>query len=213
MLLVVSVIVASRWLTNAASDPAGPALLAVAYGCAALLSIPLVLETSGWRIGRPIVTAAMITALYGGVLIADPMTRSLTPALPALALTVLLISLNMVVLTRVVPRSLLCALFAALVMLPVWAGPLVELAGNPAWARNLVLGASPLTVLSLPLDLDYLRTTWFYAHSPLGSMRYDYPSWFTLCAVYALVPAAVLARFVMTTVDPTPFRHPEEAHT
>ena len=54
------------------------------------------------------------------------------------------------------------------------------------------MGSSPLTALSVAVDLDYLRAEWFYATSALGSMRYAYPGWTQAVTVLSVVPAGAI---------------------
>ena len=56
---------------------------------------------------------------------------------------------------------------------------------------NLIIGISPLSALAVSLDLDYLRSNWFYQHSVLGSLRYEYLSW----SAYVLILATIIAGF------------------
>jgi len=72
---------------------------------------------------------------------------------------------------------------ATLFALPIWLGPVAEAAGNPMWLTNLIVAVSPLSALAVALDLDVLRTNWFYQHSALGSLRYEYFSWLGYVAV------------------------------
>ncbi len=71
-------------------------------------------------------------------------------------------------------RLALVALLAALGFGPVWLGPAAAAAGDGA-LRDAILAASPLVHLAVAADADLLRTTWFYAHTLLGSVRFDYP--------------------------------------
>ena len=83
---------------------------------------------------------------------------------------------------------------AALFALPIWLGPLAETAGNPMLLTNLIVAASPLSALAVALDLDVLRTNWFYQHSALGSLRYEYFSWLGYVAVLGIFSIVIGAR-------------------
>jgi hypothetical protein len=91
--------------------------------------------------------------------------------------------------------SLAASLIAALVMLtsaaPLWLAPLSELSGSST-VVNLVLAISPLTLLAVLADFDFLRTGWFYQHSVIGALRYEYPSGWALIANYALLSIAYI---------------------
>jgi hypothetical protein len=84
-------------------------------------------------------------------------------------------------------RQIVVIGLASLFALPIWLGPIAEAAGNPMWLTNLIVAASPLSALAVALDLDVLRTNWFYQHSVLGSLRYEYFSWLGYVAVLGLL--------------------------
>jgi hypothetical protein len=72
---------------------------------------------------------------------------------------------------------------------PVWlAAPLDQ--GWPI--ADALVALNPLTALALPSETDYLRSDWLYRHSPLGGLRYDYPSAPALIAAYLAVSGAAL---------------------
>jgi hypothetical protein len=105
----------------------------------------------------------------------------------AAALSVLQIFPNRIEPARQFVAIGLVTLFA----LPIWLGPIAGAAGNPMLLTNLIVAASPLSALAVALDLDVLRTNWFYQHSVLGSLRYEYFSWLGYVALLvALVIAA-----------------------
>lgn len=76
---------------------------------------------------------------------------------------------------------------------PLWLGPAAALAGDPR-VGDLALAVSPLVHLASAADLDLLRTTWFYAHSLLGSLRFTYPPWPWVLAGTSLLAALAAAR-------------------
>jgi hypothetical protein len=59
---------------------------------------------------------------------------------------------------------------------PVWLGPLIARLEPDRGTINLMLAGNPLTHLAAGTATDYLRSDWFYRHSPLGGLRYDYAS-------------------------------------
>ena len=81
---------------------------------------------------------------------------------------------------------------------PLWMGPLAD-AAAVRWPglATVIVGASPLTQLSVAADHDLLRDQWFYARSSLGSMQVAYPGLPGLLVGYALAAVALtlLARF------------------
>ena len=83
---------------------------------------------------------------------------------------------------------------AALFALPIWLGPLAETAGNPMLLTNWIVAVSPLSALAVALDLDVLRTNWFYQHSALGSLRYEYFSWLGYVAVLGILSIVIAAK-------------------
>lgn len=60
-----------------------------------------------------------------------------------------------------------------LVLAPVWAGPLILASGHSA---DFLVYLSPATYLAVQIDADLYRTQLFYQFSPVGGMRYTYPS-------------------------------------
>jgi hypothetical protein len=72
-----------------------------------------------------------------------------------------------------------CALLAFVLLLtaaPVWLSPwLAPLGSDSPLARGVLL-ASPLVQLATAAGWDVLRSPWIYAHSVLGSLRFEYPS-------------------------------------
>ena len=71
---------------------------------------------------------------------------------------------------------------------PLWLGP----AGARLDLADAVVAASPLTYLSVMADYDYLHAQWFYAHSPLGSVRFAYPGKWTATATYGVAGVLLL---------------------
>ena len=211
-LLLAATILLSRMLLPVIEEPAKPALVAVTYGCATLLALLLfrpqavtsVLQTVGWSL-----TA---TVLFAVILLLDPLTRGIAIAFPGIVMTVLLLTGTVGVVTQKMSMSGAVTVLALLTLAPLWAAPAVELAGNPAWFTDAVVASSPLTLIATALDLDYLRTSWFYANSALGSMRYEYPDWISACVILSLAPLAAVTAGVLRSIDITSIRIAKEAH-
>jgi hypothetical protein len=85
---------------------------------------------------------------------------------------------------------------AALVTLgaaPLWLGPTAELAiADRARAVNAVVAVSPLTHLAVASGNDLLRNQWFYQHSNLAGLRFDYPRLTPVMTAYGLLAAVLL---------------------
>lgn len=41
---------------------------------------------------------------------------------------------------------------------------------------DTIIAASPVSYLAAIADYDYLRSNWFYQHTPFGGLRFNYPS-------------------------------------
>ncbi|MEL7449226.1 MAG: hypothetical protein AAFN78_08450 [Pseudomonadota bacterium] len=82
---------------------------------------------------------------------------------------------------------------------PLWAAPLAELHAPLA---TLVACASPLSLLGVLMDHDYLRTAFFYQHSALGALSYRYPSAGAFVVAYAVGGAALWTIALMKTMGP-----------
>ena len=182
-----------------AAEPAAPALIALAAAVATIVSLVLVLPARAGVVDR-LASSAAAAVLLGLSLLAAPATRELAAHLPEFLAVFLMLSATCLLLAALLPAAIAALLLLLLVAAPLWAAPLLELAGNPAGLNALVLRASPLTSLAVALDLDYLRTHWMYAHSALGSMPYRYPSLPGTLQALALLPAgALLFKAVRTT--------------
>ncbi|AUB82112.1 hypothetical protein [Candidatus Thiodictyon syntrophicum] len=91
------------------------------------------------------------------------------------------------------PSSALGWVLAVVLVLaaaPLWlAGPLDRGAPLAGW----LVAVNPLTALGLAGAVDYPRDDWLYRQSPLGSIRYTYPSLAVLCLAYLSIGSAALA--------------------
>jgi hypothetical protein len=85
---------------------------------------------------------------------------------------------------------------AALVTLgaaPLWLGPAAELSlADRARAVDTVVAVSPLTHLAVATGNDLLRNQWFYQHSNLAGLRFDYPRLAPVMIAYCLLAAVLL---------------------
>jgi hypothetical protein len=82
-----------------------------------------------------------------------------------------------------VHRLVLCTLIITGTM-PLWLGPLADLWASRAFT-DLVIALSPVGYLASLIDYDVLRSGWFYTHTPLGGLRYDYPNPVVLSLTYS----------------------------
>ena len=156
--------------------------------------------------------AAFGIAFFAAILLLDPQTRAVAVAYPGLVISVLLLTATVGLLTQRMSLSPAVAVLALFTLSPLWAAPAVEAAGNPAWLTDAIVASSPLTLIATAMDLDYLRTSWFYANSALGSMRYAYPGWISACVILSLLPLAALISIVLRSTDFTSLRFAKEAH-
>jgi hypothetical protein len=85
------------------------------------------------------------------------------------------------------------AVLAILAATPLWFGQAAELAsaGRPQ-AVDAAVAVSPLTHLAVATGNDLLRNQWFYQHSNLGGLRFDYPRLAPVVIAYCLLAAALL---------------------
>jgi hypothetical protein len=76
---------------------------------------------------------------------------------------------------------------------PLWLGPAAELAlADHARAVDTVVAVSPLTHLAVASGNDLLRNQWFYQHSNLAGLRFDYPRLASVMTAYCLLAAILL---------------------
>lgn len=76
---------------------------------------------------------------------------------------------------------------------PLWLGPAAELASaSRSQAVDAAVAVSPLTHLAVASGNDLLRNQWFYQHSNLSGLRFDYPRLAPLMTAYSLLAAALL---------------------
>ena len=70
--------------------------------------------------------------------------------------------------------------------LPLWLGPTAELLSQQhEGLLDAAVGLSPLTHLAVASGNDLLRNEWFYQHSNLATLPFQYPSASTPAAAYA----------------------------
>lgn len=94
---------------------------------------------------------------------------------------------------RLAAATLLAACGMLAVAAPIWLGPIAEGFAPTGMFVDALVAVSPLSYLAVLADHDYLRATWFYEYTALGSLRYDYPAAVSQSVIYALPFAAVAA--------------------
>jgi len=93
---------------------------------------------------------------------------------------------------RPASRALCLAAFSVLCAVPLWLGPLAEAFNPHQFIVDGIVSLSPISHLAVLLQVDYLRSDWFYQHSALGSLRFHYPALWLLAFLYtALLCCAV----------------------
>ena len=192
--LVVVLLLALRYALPMSLDPARPALLAILYASGAVAAMLLFPVASDKRSSKCFAWPGLVSAVCCAVLVADPATRVFAAHALLLVAVVFLLGSSLCLIARRLPVEVVISAATMAALTPVWAGPLVELAGNPDWLTRLVVYVSPLTTFAVALDVDYLRTIWFYDHSAIGSMRYHYPGLLGCIALLSLLPAVSLIR-------------------
>jgi hypothetical protein len=65
---------------------------------------------------------------------------------------------------------------------PLWLGPIALRVGSTD-LTNAIVAVSPLSFLAVACRCDYLRCSWFYARTPVGSIRFEYPDAWAIALV------------------------------
>jgi hypothetical protein len=174
--------------------PALPALTAIATLLAALIALVLFSPNEPATLAVSLGWCAIATLLAGNWLLLNPVTRALWPDLPNLLMGTFLFSALCLSAARLLGTPLVITVFVVLTLAPIWAAPVAELAGNPRWLTNLIVAVSPASMFAVALDLDLMRTSWFYEHSAIGSLRYSYVPWAAYVAALAVLVVAAGSR-------------------
>ena len=183
--------------------------LVIAAAFAAVLFVPRRRGSLGRVATTTLADAALVTAILLAAQVALTGTVLDWPSGLRLAVTACLFlactlaALQLALAAHADARALVVMLLALMLATPLWLGPVVEAAGNPAWQTNLAVAISPLSLFAVALDVDLLRTSWFYEHSAIGSLRYAYPS----LPAYLLV-LMILGSFFLVAAARRP-RQPE----
>ena len=197
MLFIIPVAISlliSRLVFTVPEEPAGTELLMLVYAGTACFSALLFVPVSPLFTARslPVLLrqCAVVVLIFTIALVIDSQTRAAIGQIVPLATMLLL--LLIAILTPVFVfharssevRQITFTVLAILFSAPIWLGPLTEQTGSTPGLTNLIVSVSPLSSLAVSLDVDYLRTGWFYRHSVLGSLRYEYLSWTGYVLIY-----------------------------
>lgn len=197
----------ARFLFDAPREPGHNELMVLLYAATTILAAVLLTPLNSsfslqslWVLGSH---CAITTTIFLATTLIDPQTRGLLPELllsAGLLFLMLLASLSLLlifVVYRTNARQIVFFSITALLLAPLWLGPLAEISGNTPVPSNLIVGINPLSAIATTLDFDYLRTSWLYKHSVLGSLRYEYFSG----SSYALVLITIIAGCSLGAAD------------
>lgn len=158
--------------------------------------LPSVLRSLGWSAALGILAAALLLILSlnhrGIVSVARP---AIAVALSAFALTSFTNLIDLKIHDRQLSHMITLALLVISGAAPLWLGPIAQWTTTPPVLINGIIASSPLTYFAVMADIDYLRSSWFYMHTPYGGLRYAYPA----PGVYTLAYSLAALSFVFFT--------------
>jgi hypothetical protein len=99
-------------------------------------------------------------------------------------------------------RVAVTAVYAALSAAPLWLGPAAQLLGSQSGWPTRIVALSPAAHLASAIECDLLRTTWFYAHTPIGGLRFDYPQFSAILLSYTAVTVLLAVCFELAARRP-----------
>ena len=198
LLLLLTAFAAAGILFGSAGVNPSATLITVATcitGIAALLS-----PTDGSRPGAALLWAAMAASGFLVLLLMPDVHAA--PGLGfrlaggVLVLVLLITSLHSLIRSHTSSRTvssmwlvLLIGLFFAA---PLYLGPVAELASGRRIIVDSIIFASPISYFSAIADYDYLRSDWFYRHTPFGGLRFSYPAPGLMTIGYLVAAAALM---------------------
>ena len=187
----------SRAALDVTDGPAQSNLHLLVYAAAAcfsaLLFVPVDPVFTARRFSKLWRRCALVVLAFVLAVLVDPMVSAGTAQIVPLASMLFLLVMAALMPILAFPgdvsdaRQVVFATVATLFATPIWLGPLAEQTGNSAGLTNLIVAVSPLSALAVSLDMDYLRTGWFYKNSVLGSLRYDYLPWFAYAIIFTII--------------------------
>jgi hypothetical protein len=201
---VAASLLAARLLFDIPNGPDSSALLVLLYATATFLSAFLLIPVDSDNSTRSFLAlagrclASVMTFLVA-TQIDTQVHATVIQLLPisTVLLLLLLCALSLMQIfieQRINARQIGFFVIAMFTSIPLWLGSVAEITGNHLMTTNLIVGASPLTALAASLEFDYLRTNWFYQHSVLGSLRYEYYPWSSYVFILISLTAALAIR-------------------
>lgn len=155
------------------------------------------------------------SSLAAALAFAAPVATGMAAPLPAasLAIVVWLASLALQLLVACVvglartsehttARVAVTAVYLALSAAPLWLGPAAQLLGSQSGWPTRIVALSPAAHLASAIECDLLRTTWFYAHTPIGGLRFDYPQFSAIVLSYAAATLLLAVCFQLAARRP-----------
>ncbi|MBK1702993.1 hypothetical protein [Halochromatium glycolicum] len=147
---------------------------------------------------RGLFSVAVLTALLAGLLqwVLGPPLAAAAIVLGAALTALLLFCTGALVLLAPPPwrraaHGLALGALLVLALTPVWLAGWLDALSRWSSAIDALIALNPLTALAVAGQTDYLRMDWFYRHSPLGSLRFDYPRPMLLLVGYSLLALAL----------------------
>jgi hypothetical protein len=101
------------------------------------------------------------------------------------------------------PAQLTFTVVIVLSTLPIWLGPWIDSSTLNKSVVDLFISTSPLTHLAVMTEFDYLRSQWFYQHTPYGAIQFSYPTKLVSTVCYNGLSLALfwVANFINTAVS------------
>lgn len=204
------------WAVQRDSPPLPPGALALGKAATVALAAVLLLPAlpggmSAWRL----LGWGLLAILATWILSAWPGPAPLLPALGVGLLVGLLGGLSACWAIWLGPagaRLGIVGLTGLATAAPLWLGPLAERFAAWPGVVDAVVAISPLSYLAALAAEDYLHYDWFYQHTPVGGLRYAYPSaalWSAACVALTGLCRWVVHRRLERSVRQT--AHPPDS--
>jgi hypothetical protein len=138
--------------------------------------------------------ALIIRGFIGDIAAAGIMKASL------MALPIAVFALSIGFYCSIICKTVFSAAGLALLLLvlictePIWLGPLINRAPESSFLIQFSLLINPFIGMASALDFDLLRTDPFYQISPIGQLRFHYPSCWSAASVQFLMALAIFWR-------------------
>ena len=181
------------------------------------------MRIAGWSLAATVLAAAFAALGGNAAMLAPRIARACVVLLLVLAVAHALAAVLEALLqrraaspdrAREVSAWLTTAVLAAVAAAPLWLGPSAELASQAhPRAVDSVVAVSPLTHLAVASGNDLLRNQWFYQHSNLSGLRFEYPQPGTAIVACLALLAALLATHAFLPTRPGTAGHASRTHT